>query len=461
VPKTSGIIGLNALSHPCSRWFLLALLGFTPALVAIGCGDEDGRKPPAVLPDGGEEDSGGGTGGTGGTGGDAAVEGYVLRGPCLAEEANVHSFTPLELEPQASPSLMANLNQFGLVFAQEVGCSDSITMARMESGDRTPEVLGALDECSAVRNAVGIPVTADEWLLAWLDSRDGGFQVMTGRVNPEIGSPLDPPTRVSLTATNDRKGDLTLTAMEDPAVALLAWTETNTTSGDGVIQLVALRTSDGAAQDGVITIRQEPGEAYRALALAPLPAGGAVLGYVAGKGARRSIYLQTLTETGALDGEPALLSADGDAFASVSLSMRDELTDKGAAVYSVNPAGMRQGIRFQALDAEGRPSGQSRSINQETEHASGVGITPTISGYTIIYRATSDVVWPSARLRSAFLNDVGNRVGSSGVSDLVEVSDFGGAPSVAIALDGRVSIAWFDGEGDERRVKLLSYPCNP
>jgi hypothetical protein len=161
-----------------------------------------------------------------------------------------------------------------------------------------------------------------------------------------------------------------------------------------------------------------------------------------------------------LSGEPVLLSADGDDRSTVSLAMKDGMTDHGAAAYSVNPAGMRQGIRFQGLDEVGKPIGTSRPLNSNLEHANGVGITTSIGGFVIAYRATSDLLWDFARIRVTFLGDTGNRVGD-GAADIIEASDHGGAPTLTTSLDGRIVLSWFDDdEAGNRTLKVLRYPCN-
>ena len=82
------------------------------------------------------------------------------------------------------------------------------------------------------------------------------------------------------------------------------------------------------------------------------------------------------------------------------------------------------------------------------------------TGCVVAYRAISDINWEFARIRVVFLSDVGNRVGD-GVADVAAASDFGGAPAVAMALDGRVAVSWYDDEvSGGRTLKLVSYPCN-
>ncbi len=450
VPKTSRFTGFP-LFHP--SWTASLLLS---AWLAGGCGGDDG-PPPVVLPDASDEDTGVDAGVDAGE--DAQVTDFVLTGPCLADEANVQTFTPREENAQAAPSLSAERLSYGLVYAEQTDCSDAIVLQDMASNELAAERRVLLDECSAMRNAVGVPVGSN-WLLAWLDGRNSGFQVMTAHIDPSATPPMTPPARTALTSTPDVKGALVLALAADEQSALLAWTETSAAGDSSAIKVRALDANTGAPSADTVTLQAEAGQLYTALAIATIPTGGAVLGYVAGAGQVRSIFLQQLAADGTAVGQPALLSDAGDPSATVSIAMKDEATDRGAAVYSVNPAGTRPGVRFQALDASGQPSGQYRVLSGNLERANGIGIVTTLSGFAVAYRAITDFNWDIARIRMSFLNDVGNRTGD-GVTDVIESSDFGGAPALTIALDGRVALAWFDDdEGGNRTLKLVNYPCN-
>lgn len=433
-------------------------------VLSDGCGD-DGGTPPPIRFDGSDEGDAGLEGGLGDAAADAGSVGFVVRGPCVATDGDVQTFVPRDSIPQPAPSLIANGLNFDLTFAEQSGCIDSVVIQRMASRASMPQTREALDECATVRNAVSVPV-GDSWLVAWLDNRSGGLQVFAALMAPALPPqdpplpPPPPPIRVPLTSSPDRKGSLALVTLSNATEVLLTWTETDTAGGNGKIVATLLDATTAVPTAGPITIRQDSGQLYGSLALAPIPTGGAVLGYVAGAGDVRSIFLQRLDTNGMPVGTPALLSADGDEGATVSIAMKNEATDRGAAVYSVNPAGMRPGLRFNELDAVGQPTGQSRVLNGALEHANGVGITPSLSGYVVGYRAITDINWSVARMRVMFLSDVGNRAGD-GVSDVAEASDLGGAPAVAMALDGRVAVSWFDDDtAGNRTLKLLSYPCN-
>jgi hypothetical protein len=451
-------------------WFLSS----SPPLIAVslllagalvtGCGGDAGRRVGVAI-DGGDDGDSGLEGGLPDAGVDAGPIGFVLHGPCVAADGDVQTFVPRESIAQPAPSLIGNGNNFDLTFAEQSGCADSVVIERMASSASVAQTREALDECATVRNAVGVPV-GGAWLVAWLDSRSGGLQVfatvMTKALPPQV-PPLPPPppvNRVAFTASPDTKGSLALVTLPGDTDVLLAWSETDPTGMNGRIKLIALHAADASPNSGVIIVREDVGQLYGSLAMAPIPTGGAVLGYVAGSGNVRSIFLQRLDATGASVGDPTLLSPDGDQTATVSIAMKNELTDRGAAVYSVNPAGMRPGIRFNELDAVGQPVGQFRVLSGALEHAGGVGISVNVSGYAVAYRAVTDINWDVARMRVMFLSDVGNRAGN-GVSDVAVASDFGGAPAIASTLDGRVAVSWFDDdEFGNRTLKLLSYPCN-
>lgn len=425
-------------------------------MFAVGCGDDD-KRPIAPLRDGGYDEDAGVEAGVD-AGPDAQPTDFGLTGPCLADETNVESYVPREVDPQPGPSLVANGNGFGLAFAEQAECGDALVVEQMPSNAPRPASRATRSECSGVRNAVAVP-TGSVWLTAWLDDRDGAFQAYAAVLDPSAAPPAIPPARTPVSGSSDSKGSLALIRLTSGDNALLAWTET-AAGGNGAIKVRPVRTSDGAAMLTENTVRQEAGELYTSLALAAVPSGGAVLGYVAGSGPTRSIFLQTLDDAGAPVGEPHLLSAAGDALATVSVAMKNEATDRGAVVYSVNPAGSRPGIHFLALDAAGDPVGRFRALSGGLERAGGIGVTPTLSGFVVAYRAVSDFNWDFGRIRVAFLGDSGNSVGD-GVNDVIEASDFGGAPSIAVALDGRIALSWFDDDqGGNRTLKLLTYPCN-
>jgi hypothetical protein len=157
-----------------------------------------------------------------------------------------------------------------------------------------------------------------------------------------------------------------------------------------------------------------------------------------------------------------VLTRNAGTQASVDITVNEE---GGAVIYTQAEAATGRQVWFQQIDDTGKAAGVRlgtgtapavRVVNAPTK-AIDVSITKLLSNYVMAFRALPTADSTRAKIRMAFLNQVGNVFGDLDVS---YTSDTGGKTAIKAAYDGRIVLAWSEVEDNGKSlIKMGRLPC--
>lgn len=278
------------------------------------------------------------------------------------------------------------------------------------------------------------------WIASWVDNTSGTFELRSQLLESNLAA--SGPVH-AVTATPSLAED-NPTLYVGSAGPLLAWVEGDIVAGTRTARVrpVGLDGAPTGTASPAIGMSQ-PGR----LVLSELAAGPVVI-WTEGVDGSAEVYMQGLSSTGAPRGSVTILSSEANVDGTVDAALGPT---GGAVVFGVLVSGVRQEVRFRALDGEGRVLRDERVLANGTD----ASITPFAGGYAISYRALpagSD----TAQIRIALVDAFGDVVDDQLVSAAART---GGRTTIRTSGDGQLAIAWAEQTATGTDIRVTLVPC--
>jgi hypothetical protein len=399
-------------------------------------------EPPIIPLDGSRRDAGRRDGGSRDGGGrDAGPP--IDAGPlsCSVAAADVHKLGSDGMTIDRTVGFASAGSAFGLVWSgwiDEELATRGVLGARLDSQGE----LGAMTTISAppgLKRPPALVPVGTSWIAAYVDNAGGTFELYTQALAADLSASGD---RHPVTST--------AAVLEDNPVffssatgVLLAWVEEDTLT---LARSVRVRTiADDGTPTGSAQIASDDAHSPGQVALAETSEGPVLL-YGALDGEVTRLFLQPLTDSGAIEGAFRTLDEEMNADGTVDAALT---SSGGAVVFGTLTGGVRPEVRFRALAGNGAPIGDERILRD----GSGASIAYFAGGFVVSYRAPASGE-DGPQVRALLVDQLGEVVLDVPVAD---ASLEGGRTTVSVSGDGQIAIAWADraGGGMDMRAALL------
>ncbi len=277
--------------------------------------------------------------------------------------------------------------------------------------------------------------------LFYTEHTGDGFDLRARAIDPDLTASE---VAAALTRSPDEE-ERQVAALEHGDGALLAWVARDARSGAGAAYLARLG-SDGemAATPVGLASPDGPPTTVRLLRADAGPVavlGDARVGHV---------WAQRVTDDGAASGEPVLVSGDARASGSVDAAWGIA----GGAVIFGAPSDTRPTLRFRALDPDGAPFMDLRSVGAGPRGEADASVASVGGGYVVGYRALGDDP-ERAEIRLATLSESGLPLDDLAIA---ESSREGGPVLARATASGHVALVWVErtATGTTLRATVLS-----
>lgn len=430
--------------HPLR--FVLAALVPALLLLAVGC---DGDPPPPPMDAGPRRDSGVDAGALpmdAGPGVDGArPDSGAPRdgGPfptCTFDPADTFELGSDTRAGTRQVGLAAGATRFAVVWNENRAGVPDLFGRTFSTAGLDAEV--RLTDTTSRENPPTIMAIGNQWIAAWSDNETtAGFELKTQLLGADLASAGPRHTITDTRQQLEDQPNLRQTAsgpmlawVEDDMLALTREARTSRLNADG--------SPNGAVQNATAT-----GSTVAGVYLAELGSGPALVWPERGAGSNE-VWLQLLEESGARMGSPQPLttSANSDGTADAALGVSG-----GAVVFGAVIAGVRNEVRFRALDGSGASIGSERILSPMG--GTDASIDFFAGGYAVTYRDTSGTPTQIKLLLVSALGEVLAEL------PLVDAADGGGRTTVRVSGEGHIGVAWADENGTMLDIRGALVRC--
>lgn len=428
-------------------------LALSLIVLLVSCGDDPPPPPPPT--DSGPRDGGldGGAPDAGpdaspdDAGPDADLDARVRPSDsggvpvCTASFMDVHKISVGSIGSDRIVGFAAGGDSFGIVWHETRDGRPDIFGIRLSPTDGLGTEQRITDLLSNQRRP-SLVASGTRWIASWVDNEGSlGFDVRTQLLNAN----LSPSGSVNAITVTDSLVEDNPTLIDTATGPMLLFVEDDMVGGTRGARAIALET-DGMVR-GTVQTASATGALPGQLAAGELTDGPVLLWSEGG-----DLLMQPLTAAGARSGSASTISAESNVDGTVDAALS---VTGGAVVFGVSVGGVRNEVRFRAIDSAGGLVGDERVLVSPPAIARDPSIVSFAGGFAISYRI-DPMDGMGHRIQLLLVDAVGNRFDEMEVAG---ASAGGGRTTIRATGTGQLAIAWADQREGRLEITVALIRC--